>query len=98
MEEWKMALVPKEWYAQATANERNNYIEIYARKSGLFAWLLALFKIDPTFWMAVNHRRVFYQAASFSGYRKVILPIDSIAASFFGYYRPWKAALTIIIL
>lgn len=93
-----MALVPKRWYAQPTANERNNYVEIDARKSGLFAWLLALFRIDPTFSMAVNHRRVFYQASSFTGYRKVILPIDSISSSYFGYYRPWKAAIFIGIM
>lgn len=90
-----MALVPKQWWAAATANERNNYVEILARQSGLFAWLLALFRIDPTYLMAINHRRVLYEAASFSGYRKVVLPIDSISSSYFGYHRPWKAALSI---
>lgn len=93
-----MALVPKQWYASTSPNERNNYVEILARKAGFIAWLLALIKVDPTFFMSVGHRQVVYQASNLMGYQKIILPIDSISSSFFGYHKPWKAAIAIFFV
>ena len=37
-----------------------------------------------------------YQASSLSGYRKTILTTGSVSSSFFGYYKPWKAASAIL--
>jgi hypothetical protein len=93
-----MTLVPKRWYADAKPNERHNYVEIEARDAGLFGWLLALLKINPTFFIGVGATQAVYQATSFTGYRKVILPIDSISSSFFGYYKPWKAAISLFMV
>ena len=93
-----MALVPKQWYADANPNERNNYVEILARNSGLLAWLLALLRIDPTYFLSINHRRLVFQTASFTGYRKVIIPIDSISSSYYGYHKPWKQAVGIFFM
>lgn len=92
-----MALVPKQWYANVKANERSNYVEILARQSGFFAWLLALIKVDPTFFMSISHQRVVYQASNLMGYKKVILPIDSISSSYFGYHKPWFTAISIFV-
>jgi len=93
-----MALVPKQWYADAKPNARNNYVEILARKSGFFAWFLALIKVDPTFFMSISQKQVVYQASNFVGYRKIVLPVDSISSSYFGYHKPWVAAIVIFLL
>jgi hypothetical protein len=93
-----MALVPKQWYANATPNERNNYVEIWARKSGLIAWFLALIKVDPTYFMSVCHKQVVYQASSLTGYQKIIVPLDSVSSSFFGYHKPWKSSFAIFLI
>jgi hypothetical protein len=90
-----MALVPKSWYASATPNEENQYVSVVARESGFFAWLLALIKIDPTYRMSLNHNRFLYEASSLTGFRRVVLPVDSISSSYFGYHKPWKTALII---
>jgi hypothetical protein len=93
-----MALVPKSWYASPTPNAEQQYVSVVARESGLIAWLLALIKIDPTYRLTLSHTRLTYEASSMTGYRRVVVPVDSISSSYFGYHKPWKAALLIAIV
>jgi len=93
-----MALVPKSWYASPTPNTDNEYVSVVARESGLIAWLLALIKIDPTYRMSLSHTRLIYEASSLTGYRRVVVPVDSISSSYFGYHKPWKAAFLIVAI
>ena len=90
-----MALVVKHWYADTKPNAQGNYVEISARESGLFAWFLSLVKIDPTYFLYVSFDQILFQSSNFSGYKKVFLLTRSLTSSFFGYYKPWKAALAI---
>lgn len=93
-----MALVIKHWYADTKPNAAGNYIEISARESGLFAWFLALIKIDPSYFLYVSYDQILFQSSNFSGYKKVFLLTRSVSSSFFGYYKPWKAALAIFTI
>jgi hypothetical protein len=93
-----MALVVKHFYADSKPNENGNYVEIAARESGLITWFLALIKIDPTYMMFVSYNEVMYQSSNFTGYKKIRVTTGSISSSFYGYYKPWKAAATIFSL
>jgi len=49
--------------------------------------------------MLINDRRAIFQSSSFTGYRKVIIPIDSISSSYYGYHKPWvQAAILAVVL
>ena len=92
-------LVIKEWKA---ANEPidadGNYIRITGRQGGLIAWLLALMKVDPTTSIKVSQERVEFSSASLSGTEHRMIPILSVCSTYYGYYKPWKAAVGIFIL
>jgi len=87
------ALVVKKFFSSPSPRDDGVYVEIVGRQSGLVAWLFALLKLDPTIEMRVKYTRVEYMAASFSGFNRVILPIESVASVFFGVSRPWLSAL-----
>jgi hypothetical protein len=88
------ALVVKKFFKSATPREDGVYVEIVGRQSGLIAWILALLKIDPTVEMRVKYTKVEYMSSNFSGFNRVVLPIESVASIFFGVSRPWIQALT----
>jgi hypothetical protein len=90
-----VALVIKKWYADVKPNANGNYVEISARESGLFAWFLSLIKIDPTYILHVSYDQILSQSSSFTGYKKIFLLTRSVSSSYFGYHKPWKAALAI---
>ena len=92
-----MALVIKHWYADTTPNADGNYVEIAARESGLFAWLLALFKIDPSYFMNIGYDQVTFEKSNFSGYKKTVITTENISSTFYGYSKPWVAAASIFI-
>jgi len=54
-----MSLVPKQWYADVNANEHNNYVEIFARNSGLVAsWPRGLVASWPGCWLCSKSTRL----------------------------------------
>lgn len=91
-------LVVKKFFHSATPREDGVYVEIVGRQSGLIAWLFALLKIDPTLEMRVRYTKVEYMVSNFSGFHRVVLPIESVATIFFGVSRPWVQALTWLFL
>ena len=88
-----MALVIKKFFVSSEPREDGVYVEIQARQSGFFSWLLALFGLDPNYSLSILFDKVVYQASSISGFTKVILPIHSVSSIYFGTVRPWGKAL-----
>lgn len=87
------SLVVKKFFASATPREDGVYVEIIGRRSGVLAWILSLLRIDPLVEMRVRFSRVEYFSGSFSGFHRVVLPIESVSSVFFGVSRPWGKAL-----
>lgn len=93
-----MALVVKRWYADTKPNENGNYVEIAAREPGFFAWLLSLFKIDPSFFLNVGFDQVTFEKSNFTGYKKIVVTTENISSSFYGYHKPWVKAVSIFLI
>lgn len=86
-------LVVKKFFVSNTPREDGVYIEIVGRQSGLIAWLFALLRIDPTLEMRVRYTKVEYVVSNFTGFTRIVLPIESVSSVFFGVHRPWKKAV-----
>ena len=93
-----MALVVKRWYADTKPNDNGHYVEIAAREPGFFAWLLSLFKIDPSFFLNVGYDQVTFEKSNFTGYKKIVVTTENISSSFYGYHKPWIKAVTIFLI
>lgn len=92
-------LVLKEWKANSQpVDAEGNLISITGRQGGLIAWILALLKIDPTTSIKVSADRVEFSCASLSGTEFRMIPILSVCSTYYGYHKPWKAALAIIVV
>jgi len=92
------SLVVKKFFVNPEARDDGVYVEIIGRQSGLIAWIFALLKIDPTLEMRVRYDKVEYMSSSFSGFNRVVLPIQSVSSVFFGVVRPWLKALSWLFL
>lgn len=91
-------LVIKEWKANSQpVDPEGNLISITGRQGGLIAWILALLKIDPTTSIKVSPDRVQFSSASLSGTEFRMIPILSVCSTYYGYHKPWKAALGIAV-
>lgn len=88
-----MSLIVKKFFVSSTPREDGVYVEIVARQSGFFAWLFALFKLDPSFCLKILFDKVTYESSSWHGFTRVIMPIHSVSSIFFGTVRPWRQAL-----
>lgn len=92
-----MALVVKRWYASSTPNTHGEYIHVFARRQGLFSWILSLMRLDPTVYFGVFIDQIEFRVSSLSGYVKEVAPISSIASCSYGYSKPWKSALALFL-
>lgn len=92
-----MSLVVKKWYADAKPNENGLYVEILARKPGVIAWFFALVGIDDTHYIGVFFDKIIIQKSSLEGFKKTIVPIDSVSFTYFGFKKPWKKALILCL-
>ena len=88
-----MALVVKKFFVNSTPREDGIYVEIVGRESGLMAWFFALLKLDPNYSLRIFYDKIYYEASSIFGFRKVIMPIHSVSSLYFGTVRPWGKAL-----
>lgn len=92
-------LVLKEWKASnQPVDDQGNWIRISGRASGILSWILALLQVDPTTTICISERRIEFTLASLSGTEHRIIPLDSISSTYYGYHKPWKAALLVFIL
>ncbi|MFZ6870776.1 hypothetical protein ACO0LF_01755 [Undibacterium sp. Di27W] len=88
------ALVIKEWKVGTKAiDDKNNFISITGRQSGLIAWILSLMGVDPTTRILVGVDRVEFTSNSLAGTESRMLPLQSICSTYYGYHKPWKKAL-----
>ena len=93
-----MALVIKKWSASATADANGNYVHISGRESGLISWLFSLVKIDPTTTIEVKDKIVIFTQGSLEGTEKRVIPIGSVCSTYYGYKKPWKEAVALLLL
>ncbi|MFZ6742327.1 hypothetical protein ACO0LC_03795 [Undibacterium sp. JH2W] len=89
------ALVIKEWKVGTKAiDDKNNFISITGRQSGLIAWILSLMGVDPTTRILVGLDRVEFTSNSLAGTESRMLPLQGICSTYYGYHKPWKKALS----
>jgi len=89
------ALVIKEWKTDTKPiDDKNNFISITGRPSGLIAWILSLMGVDPTTRILVGVDRVEFTANSLAGTESRMLPLQGICSTYYGYHKPWKQALS----
>jgi len=93
-----MSLVVKSWHSNVAPREDGAYVEIIARESGFFSWVMTLLRIDPRYSLQIQYDKVIYESRSVWGYKRVLLPIASISSLNFGYSKPWKLAALILVL
>lgn len=92
-------LVIKKWQAAETAlNEAGHRIAIEGREGGLLSWVLHQFKIEPVTKLLVTAERLDLETTSLSGKEHLFVPLEHICHSHYGYYKPWKKALTVWFL
>jgi len=93
------ALVIKEWKASNQPMDSDgNYVRVVGRAGGLISWFLALLKVDPTTSIRVSKNRVEFSSASLSGTGHRMIPIGNVCSTYYGYHKPWKAALLIFFI
>lgn len=91
------ALVIKAWKAEnKPIDDKNNYVSITGRESGLIAWVLSLMGVDPTTTIRVGIDRVEFSSSSLAGTQSRLIPLQSICSTYYGYHKPWKAAVGIL--
>jgi hypothetical protein len=90
------ALVIKEWKASnQPIDSDGSYVKVIGRAGGLISWFLELLKVDPTTSIRVSQNRVEFSSASLSGTEHRMIPIGNVCSTYYGYHKPWKAALLI---
>ena len=91
-------LVVKSLFVSSTPRADGVYVEIVARESGLMGWLFDKLKMDANLEMRVKYSKVEYRSSSLFGFDRVVLPIESVSSVYFGATRPWKQALSTLLL
>lgn len=92
------ALVIKHWRAESQpAEDDKSYIRIAGRQGGLIAWILARMGIDPVTTIKVGFERVEFSSASMAGIESRMIPLQNVCSTYYGYHKPWKAALSIAL-
>ncbi len=91
-------LVLKEWRANNTPlDEDGHLVRIAGRKGGLISWFLSLTGVDPTTYFFASADRLEIIGSSLSGKVHRIIPLWSVSAASYGYYKPWKQAYLLFI-
>ena len=91
-------LVIKTWRASDSPDSAGHYIVILGRREGIISWLLALLRVDATTSITVSAVRIEFEEASLSGRTKRLIPLSSVCSTIYGYTKPWKKALLILVL
>lgn len=93
------ALVIKSWRSSTKPiDQHGHFVSIVGRKGGLLAWLLSLLGVDPTTQIRVSRDRVEFKQSSLAGTESKLIPLEGICSSYYGYYKPWKEALTLLLV
>lgn len=92
------ALVIKAWKAESKPiDQHQNFVRITGREGGLIAWMLSLMRIDPVTTIKVGLDRIEFSSASLAGIESRLIPLQNICSSYYGYHKPWKQAVSILV-
>jgi hypothetical protein len=91
-------LVIKSWSADTKpVDGDNNYVSITGRRGGLWGWILSILGIDPTTRIRVGIERIEFFSSSLDGTQTVLIPLQSVSSTYYGYHKPWKSAVAIFV-
>jgi len=91
-------LVIKHWKAETKPiDQNNNFVTIIGRRSGFVAWLLSQLRIDPVTTILIGLDRVAFQNSSLAGTESRLIPLQNVCSTYYGYHKPWKAAMSILL-
>lgn len=71
---------------------------IEGRNGGLLAWLLHLVQIEPLTRLRITSERAELERASLSGKEHHFVPLENICHCYYGYHKPWRKALVLLIV
>jgi hypothetical protein len=92
------ALVLKSWkIGTKPIDTKGNFVSIQGRESGLIAWFLSLLGVDPVTTIEVGLERIEFTSSSIAGTESRLIPLPGICSTYYGYYKPWKAAASIFL-
>jgi hypothetical protein len=87
------------WKAQdAPIEGSDEYVRIKGRAGGLLSWLLTLVKISPSISLVVSADKITFEEGSLAGSLVFHTPLENTSSTFYGYTKPWKAAVAIGIV
>ena len=92
-----MALVIKSWQVNEKPVD-GVYVKIVGRAPGFISWVLASMGIDAITTFTVTENQIRYESGSWQGQTKVIVPLNVITRSYYGYEKPWKEALALTVI
>jgi hypothetical protein len=59
---------------------------------------MTLFGVQPTTTLAVCPNRLDLSTLSLAGFTRCIVPLENISSTYYGYFKPWKEALVLLIV
>jgi hypothetical protein len=62
------------------------------------SWFLSLIGIDPTVSMRITSRNFSIESGSWAGLVKRVIPFRNISSAYYGYQKPWKEVLAVLIV
>ncbi len=92
------ALATKEFTVHPQGSADGLYVRIVGRKSGLFAWLLSLLRIDSTTVFEVYQDRIVFKSANLSGATNTTIPLASVCLTASGFFKPVLYIVVAVLL
>jgi hypothetical protein len=91
--------VIKSWAATPTPpNPDGSYVSIVGRRGGIVSWVLSLIGVDPTVKFTVGSHSLVFEEGSWSGHKRVMIPIRCVTSVHSGYTRPWLPAVIVALV
>ena len=90
LKQWKVDVNP--------VDDEDHFVVIHGRQSGIIAWLLNLMDIAATTSLLVSSSRLEFRQSSLAGEEHVLVPLEKLSSSSWGYKKPWGKAIIIFFL
>ena len=74
-------------------DDGKNYVSIRGRREGFISWLLAQMRISPIVSLAISGEQILFAQGSLERTDHRIIPLQNVCSTYFGYRKPWKAAI-----
>ena len=93
------AYVLKQWKVDVSpVDDEDHFVVIHGRQSGVVAWLLNLMHVAATTSLLVSSSRLEFRQSSITGEEHVLIPLEKLSSSFWGFKKPWGKALGVFFL